>query len=50
MPFSFRLYTYKGVAVKKIDWELIQIVVLVGMLPGMIAFGAIFPSLFANYR
>jgi hypothetical protein len=35
---------------KKIDWELIQIIVLVGMLPAMIVVGAIFPSLFANYR
>ena len=35
---------------KKIDWELIQILVLVGMLPTMIVVGAIFPSLFANYR
>ena len=42
---------YKGVKMKKkIDWQLIEIIVLVGMMPGMIAFGAIFPSLFANYR
>ena len=42
---------YKGVVMKKkIDWQLIEIIVLVGMMPAMIAFGAIFPSLFANYR
>ncbi len=35
---------------KKIDYDLIQSIILVGMLPGMIAFGAIFPSLFATYR
>ena len=35
---------------KKIDWDLIQIIVLVGTVPGMIFLGAIFPSLFANYR
>ena len=34
----------------KIDWELIQIVVLVGMLPAMLIVGALFPSLLANYR
>jgi hypothetical protein len=35
---------------KKIDWQLIEIIVLVGMMPAMIAFGAIFPSLFSDYR
>ena len=34
----------------KIDWELVQIVVLVGMLPAMLIVGALFPSLLANYR
>jgi len=34
----------------KIDWELVQIMVLVGMLPAMIVVGALFPSLLANYR
>ena len=34
----------------KIDWELIQIVVLVGMLPAMLIVGALFPHMLANYR
>ena len=34
----------------KIDWELIQIVVLVGMLPAMLVVGALFPQMLANYR
>jgi len=34
----------------KIDWEVVQIMVLVGMLPAMIVVGALFPSLLANYR
>lgn len=35
---------------KKIDWELIQIIVLVGTIPVMILIGALVPSFFANYR
>jgi hypothetical protein len=34
---------------KKIDWDVVQAVLLVGTLPAMLIFGAIFPSLFANY-
>ncbi|MEY3586888.1 MAG: hypothetical protein RL696_515 [Actinomycetota bacterium] len=34
---------------KKIDWELVQSIVLVGMLPAMLIIGALFPSLFATY-
>lgn len=34
---------------KKIDWELVQILVLVGMLPTMLIVGALFPSLLAHY-
>jgi len=34
----------------KIDWEVVQIMVLVGMLPAMLVVGALFPSLLANYR
>ena len=41
----------KGVVMKKkIDWDLIQAIILVGMMPAMIGFGAIFPGLFATYR
>jgi hypothetical protein len=35
---------------KSIDWDVVQIIILVGMVPGMIIVGAIFPSLLANYR
>lgn len=35
---------------QKIDWEVVQILVLVGMLPTMLIVGALFPSLLANYR
>ena len=34
---------------KKIDWDVVQAIVLVGMLPAMLVFGAIFPTLFADY-
>ena len=34
----------------KIDWDMIQILVLTGMLPAMLIVGALFPSLLANYR
>lgn len=34
---------------KKIDWELVQILALVGMLPTMLIIGALFPSFLANY-
>jgi len=35
---------------QKIDWEVVQILVLVGMLPTMLIVGAMFPSFLANYR
>ncbi len=35
---------------KKIDWDLVQIVFLVGTVPAMILIGALVPSFFANYR
>jgi len=35
---------------QKLDWDLIQVVVLVGMMPAMLIVGALFPSLLANYR
>ena len=34
---------------KKIDWDVVQVVVIVGMLPVMLVIGAIFPSFFATY-
>lgn len=34
---------------QRIDWDVIQIVVLVGMVPTMIIVGALFPSLLAHY-
>ncbi len=34
---------------KNIDWDVVQAILLVGMMPAMIVFGAIFPSLFASY-
>ena len=34
---------------KKIDWDLIQIIVLVTLMPLMILIGALAPSFFANY-
>jgi hypothetical protein len=33
----------------KINWDIIQAIVLVGMLPAMLIIGALFPSLFATY-
>lgn len=33
----------------KIDWELVQILVLVGMLPTMLIVGALFPSFLTPY-
>lgn len=36
---------------KRIDWSVIQVIVLVGMLPAMLIFGALFFPLFsAKYR
>ena len=35
---------------KKIDWDLVQIIFLVGTVPTMILIGALVPSFFANYR
>ena len=35
---------------KKIDWTVVQILILVGMVPTMIIVGALFPSFLANYR
>lgn len=35
---------------KQIDWEVVQILVLVGMVPTMIIVGALFPSFLATYR
>ncbi len=36
---------------KKIDWTVVQVVVLVGMLPAMLIIGAVFFQLFsAKYR
>ena len=35
---------------KKIDWDLIQAIVLTMMLPAMLIVGAIFPALFVTYR
>lgn len=35
---------------KKIDWELVQIIVLVSTLPVMLIVGALIPGVFANYR
>jgi len=34
---------------KKIDWDLIQIIVLVSLMPFMILIGALAPSFFADY-
>ncbi len=34
---------------KKIDWDLIQIIVLVTLMPLMILIGALAPIFFANY-
>lgn len=36
---------------KRIDWTVVQVIVLVGMLPAMLIFGALFFPLFsAKYR
>ena len=36
---------------KKIDWTVVQIVVLIGVLPAMLVIGTLFYQLFsANYR
>lgn len=35
---------------KRIDWEVVQIVALVGTVPVMLLIGALFPSFLANYR
>jgi hypothetical protein len=34
---------------KKIDWDVVQAIVLVGMLPAMLIVGALFPSFFTKY-
>lgn len=34
---------------KQIDWELVQILVLVGMLPTMLIIGALFPAFLTPY-
>jgi hypothetical protein len=34
---------------KKVDWDVVQVVLIVGMLPVMLVIGAVFPSLFATY-
>ena len=34
---------------KKIDWDLIQIIVLVTLMPVMILIGALAPSFFTDY-
>lgn len=41
---------FKGkIVLKKIDWDLIQVIVLVSTLPVMLIIGALLPSFFANY-
>lgn len=34
---------------KNIDWDVVQALVIVGMLPVMLIIGAVFPSFFATY-
>jgi hypothetical protein len=34
---------------RKIDWDLVQIIVLVSLLPTMLVIGALVPSFFADY-
>jgi hypothetical protein len=34
---------------KRIDWDVVQCIVIVGTLPAMLVIGAFFPSLFATY-
>jgi len=34
---------------KKIDWDLIQIIILVSLMPVMILIGALVPSFFTDY-
>ncbi len=43
---------FKGEKMKKfkIDWDVIQALALSLSLPAALLFGALFPSLFANYR
>jgi len=43
---------FKGEIMKKfkLDWDVIQALVLSLSLPAALLFGALFPSLFANYR
>jgi hypothetical protein len=33
----------------KINWDVMQAIVLVGMLPAMLIIGAFFPAFFAKY-
>jgi hypothetical protein len=34
---------------KRIDWDLIQIIFIVGTIPAMLLVGAFFPTLFRTY-
>ena len=34
---------------KKIDWDLVQVIVLVATMPVMLIIGALLPSFFADY-
>jgi hypothetical protein len=34
---------------KKIDWDIVQSIIIVGMLPAMLIIGALFPQFFATY-
>jgi hypothetical protein len=35
--------------IKKINWDIVQAILLVGTLPTALIIGALFPSLFAHY-
>jgi hypothetical protein len=48
--FAITTIDFKGVAVlRKIDWDLIQVIALVATMPVMLIIGALLPSFFANY-
>jgi hypothetical protein len=34
---------------KRIDWDLIQIILIVGTIPAMLLVGAFFPTFFRSY-
>jgi len=34
---------------KKIDWDIVQSIIIAGMLPVMLIIGALFPHFFATY-